>query len=472
MQLKNKVKTFLNKPKNKFTSILNISLLISFIFWILALLRHYFFQSNAYDLGLFDQWIWLQSRGIPPFSSMTGLHIFADHGAWFLYIAAFIYKIIPSINLLLLSQSLSLCLTTIPIWLISRDANHNKKFCFLICILYLFQPVVFNVNLFDFHPEVWAMPFIALSYLAERKGKFFIWILSIFIILGTRDGLILFIFGLGLQQLIKKKWIWSISAFSLSSLWLILLNNIIYPYLNKGKGSIMAIDRYSYLGKSLNEILLNALTNPFLILKRIDTIDSLFYVFILVLPFIFLWKRNSFIALTSFSPLLISNILSETYAQRTLIHHYSLPFAIIGTIAVIEGLENKKIFNLKWHFLWIYICWGILAKPYFFTGPYLTRVNYIQPFQEIKEKVGKEDKVITTSYFVPHLSQRQFIRFPVGFDELDSINNYDALILNPEDPGWGSSSEIQHEFIKKAKFNNWDCKSYPQNIEFCKKNAA
>ncbi len=466
------MKNLLKTSKYEFSSILNISFLVSIIFWVIALLRHYFFQSNAYDLGLFDQWIWLQSKGLQPFSSMTGLHIFADHGAWFLYIAAYVYKLIPNISLLLLSQSLSLCLTTIPIWIISRDASLDKKICFLICVLYLLQPVVFNVNLFDFHPEVWAMPFIAFSYLAERKGRFYLWLLSIFIILGTRDGLVLFVFGLSLEQLIKRKWIWSISSFALGGLWLYFLNNIIYPYLNKGKGSIMAIDRYSYLGENLNEIFKNLISNPFLILKEIDFLDSLFYIFILILPFIIFWRKRSLISLTSFLPLLMSNILSETYSQRTLIHHYSLPFAIIGTIAVIEGFEykSKLKLNFKRNLIWLFLCWGMLAKPYFFTGPYLTRLNYIRPFQEIKELISSEDKVITTSYFVPHFSQRQHIRFPVGFDELETINNYDVLILNPQDPGWGSSSEVQTKFINKAKQNNWDCNSLKENLEICRRN--
>ena len=63
----------------------------SLAFFVLAVLRHYLLQSNAYDLGLFDQWIWLTSKNIPSYSSMTGLHMFADHGAWTLYILSLIH---------------------------------------------------------------------------------------------------------------------------------------------------------------------------------------------------------------------------------------------------------------------------------------------------------------------------------------------------------------------------------------------
>ena len=48
-----------------------ITIISTFIFYSLAVLRHYLLQSNAYDLGLFDQWIWLTSKNLPSYSSMT-----------------------------------------------------------------------------------------------------------------------------------------------------------------------------------------------------------------------------------------------------------------------------------------------------------------------------------------------------------------------------------------------------------------
>ncbi len=97
------------KKNNSFRFVFSISFAFGIIFWALSFTRHLLLQSNAYDLGLFDQWIWLASKGEEPYSSMTGLHLFADHGAWTLYIASFVYKIFPSIHILLLSQSFSLC---------------------------------------------------------------------------------------------------------------------------------------------------------------------------------------------------------------------------------------------------------------------------------------------------------------------------------------------------------------------------
>ena len=142
------------KINKSFRHVCSISFVFLIIFWALSISRHLLLHSNAYDLGLFDQWIWLASKGEPPYSSMTGLHLFADHGAWTLYIASLVYKVFPSVYILLFSQSFSLCFTTIPLWFLCKSKEISDRNSLLIILCWLFQPVVFNINLFDFHPEV------------------------------------------------------------------------------------------------------------------------------------------------------------------------------------------------------------------------------------------------------------------------------------------------------------------------------
>ena len=235
-----------------------ISIISTLIFYLLAVLRHYLLQSNAFDLGLFDQWIWLTSKNLPSYSSMTGLHMIADHGAWTLYIPSIIYKIKPDLNILFLSQSISLCFTAIPLYFLCKKKELNSKTSFLITIFWLLQPVVFNINLFDFHPEVWSIPLIVLYYHFEPNKKFIQSIICTFLILGTRDGLVLLIFGFGLEQIFKKKFRRSLILISISILWFLFLNNWIYPFLNGSKGSVMALARYSKYGDTFREILITS----------------------------------------------------------------------------------------------------------------------------------------------------------------------------------------------------------------------
>ena len=77
------------------------------ILFLASTIRHLLLQSNAYDLGIFDQGIYLISQGKPAISSIfRDIHIFGDHAAWIHYLIAIFYKIIPSVYWLFLIQAL------------------------------------------------------------------------------------------------------------------------------------------------------------------------------------------------------------------------------------------------------------------------------------------------------------------------------------------------------------------------------
>ena len=85
------------------------------LLWGIAAARHGLLQSNAYDLGLFDQWVWLIIRSLP-MSSMEQVHVLADHGAWLLYGPGCLSERCPSIQWLLARQALALSLHRMPLW--------------------------------------------------------------------------------------------------------------------------------------------------------------------------------------------------------------------------------------------------------------------------------------------------------------------------------------------------------------------
>ena len=164
---------------------------IGLVVWACAAWRHGLLQSNAYDLGLFDQWAWLIGTGAPAVSSMEQVHVLADHGAWLLYLAGAAYWLLPSVQWLLASQALALSFTAVPIWWLAQQAGLDGRRCWLACALWWLQPVVFNAALFDFHPETWVMPAFALALWAERSDRPRLWFGLLLLMLGSRDGLVL-----------------------------------------------------------------------------------------------------------------------------------------------------------------------------------------------------------------------------------------------------------------------------------------
>ena len=440
------------------------STLISLILFFCSYLRHQLYQSN-YDLLIFDQWFWQISNGIEPISSITNWHAIADHAAWVLYIFAGLYKLSSTINWIFLSQATALSFTAIPLWMLSQELGLSKKNSWIVCIVWWLQPIVFNVNIADFHPEVWAMPALAASFLLSRRGNYLAWLASLIFVIGCRDGLILIVFGISIENLIRKRWKYALSASSLSIGWFLFIKYFLFPYYKEIGNGIGGASEGNIPNLAI------FLTNPISELTKINYLSGLEYILLVSIAFLPFWKKVAIPILISGLPLITINFISANNAYRMLIHQYNIPLAVIGTISVIYSISIKpkeKIPFLK--LLWVSICWFALAKPYFFTGPYLSRLKDLNHINQSVSKISDEYKVLTTSYIAPHLSHREKINFPRPSGRINHyLENYNFILLNPEDPGWGSNGEIQRGILKEANNRNWDCRQYNNSLEECRK---
>ncbi|MEY4805863.1 MAG: hypothetical protein RLZZ206_252 [Cyanobacteriota bacterium] len=82
---------------------------------------------------------------------------------------AALYALLLTLQWLLALQSFSLTFTAVPLWILARDAGLPQKLRWTVCGLCWLQPVVFNTNRFDFHPEVLGMPLLAILVIAARR---------------------------------------------------------------------------------------------------------------------------------------------------------------------------------------------------------------------------------------------------------------------------------------------------------------
>ncbi len=444
---------------------------VAFLGWCLAAARHWLLQSNAYDLGLFDQWAWLMGNGLPPISSMENVHVLADHGAWMIYWSGLLYWFHPSIHWLLASQALALSVTAVPVWMLAAQAGLSRRLCWFSCLLWWLQPLVFNVNLFDFHPETWVIPGLALAIWCQRQERFGGWLVLLILMLGCRDGLVLVTCGLSLSLLIQRRWRWAIAGAGLSVAWMLLLSRWIYPVFRNGEGPKAAGRMFSHLGDNLGDILFTLISKPWLAFTHIDLGGGAFYLLLLILPTLPFWRQRSLIILSAAIPLLLVNLNAEASSYRTLIHHYSLPISVLSIAAAIDGLaiQPRRLFPWK-GFTWAVACWIALAKPWFFTGPYLNKVGMIGDVSQAISKLSPQDRILTTSYLVPQISQRKHVAFAKqSLSEQSFEDGWTVFLLNPKHPGWGSKGSIQKRLLNQAEGRNWTCQSWNSGLELCRK---
>ncbi|KAM3101817.1 DUF2079 domain-containing protein [Phormidesmis sp. 146-12] len=435
--------------------IVAIIVLNSLIFFGCSSVRHLLFQSTALDLGYFDQAVYLISQGITPIVSFWGYHFMGGHADWILYLVAGFYKIYPSVYWLFAIQAISLSMGALPVWHLARQARLTRSQAQTIALTYLLYPLLFNLNLFDFHPEVIALPLILTSVWAARSDRVGWFTVCIILSLGCRDALSLTVAAMGFWLLVfEKKRKCGAIALLLGSVWFVLVTQVVIPSFRPG--GVESVARYGYLGASLPEVIQNLFLKPWLILGKIFSIDTLFYLFLLLIPIAWGLSLRHLAPLVAALPTLIINILSELELQRDLLHQYSLPVLPFLMLAVISAIAANKswIKPLRAIVLWSLVAFLALAKYGFFAGKYLDRLDTWQATRAAIAQVTTKGAVLTTSYIAPHLTHRPLLEYTKLIAPPAQVDSFDYVLLNLQHPGWASSLELANQVLQLTQSNS------------------
>jgi len=425
------------------------------ILFLCSSLRHALFQSTAWDLGIFDQAIYLISSGTQPISSFLGFHILGDHAALIFYPLAILYKIYPDVHWLLAVQAIALALGAMPTWYLARQAGLTVQQAIAIAMVYLLYPLVFNINLFDFHPEVMALPALLAAILAARQSKTWLFCLSIIFILSCRDALSLSVVAMGFWLLVfDRRRLCGAIAIAAGIAWLFIATSVIIPYFAGEAASVgRHLSRYSYLGNSFPEITKNLFLKPGLVLGKVFSLGTLEYLVLLLPPVIWGLSPRHLTPLVGASPTLLMNILAADPLQRDLIHQYSVPLlpfllvAMISTLAAGGGwLRSRRAI-----ILWSLVAFIALAKVGYFWSIYLNSLDTWQATREAIALVQTKGGVLTTAGIAPHLTHRPLVKLTDAKSPPANLALFDYVLLNVRHPGWQSNQEFATNLVNQLK---------------------
>ncbi|MGK7938590.1 MAG: DUF2079 domain-containing protein [Crocosphaera sp.] len=431
-----------------------IFIISSLILFSCASFRHWLFQSNALDLGWFDQSLYLISQGKPPIVSFSNDHILGDHAAFIFYPLALFYVISPNVHWLFFVQAIALSLSIFPLYLLSKQAGLKDNLAFIIVSVYLLYPLIFNVNLFDFHSEVIALPTIFWAVLAARSNKFGQFIIAIILILSCKAVLSLTVAAMGVWLLFfEKRKKYGVLALLLGTFWFIITTQLIIPQFSGDE--VAAVGRYSFLGDSVIEIITNLILQPNIILSRIFTLANLEYIILLFLPIIWGLNIHYLTPLVATIPAFALNLLTDYQPQKDLVHQYSIPILPFLLLSVIATLAAKKglISQPKYIIIWSLIAFLALGKYGYFTSRYLEQIETLSAMREAVKLVPAEVKVLTSPQISPHLTHRPIIKLAIKDREPIDIEQFDYILLNTRYPAWENSQDTVNNLFEQLKNN-------------------
>ncbi len=388
------------------------------IFSALSILKHESFNSTAFDLGIFDQNVWMFSKGQNFVNTVNGVYPFADHIQPILYAVAPLYKLAATPLLLLILQAAAISLGAIPLYLLAKRKVEEKIAVILVTAYFLYPPTQY-FTLFDFHTEAFLVTFLLFAiYFLEKKST--LWMFTFLFLAGlTKEYIpIIFIFFAAYMFIIQRRVKVAAVAALIGAAWLFLNYGII---INSYQYNAFRVYAEYYGG---NTTLLGKISA---VVAGLFTVDKAGYVLLMLLPLAGLPLLGIELLTLSIPGFALVLLKSSTTYKSIITHHtgFILPFLFAAAIpgfkraVAIIGEKRKKAVTAAVIILSMasFILYGPFTVLYNFNT-FNAWSTHAEAGRELMKIIpaGADVVVSATTWAVPHLSERRWIyMFPGPF---------------------------------------------------------
>ena len=316
-----------------------VGYIVLYLHWTFR--QHAGLGTQAFDIGIFDQGTWLLSRFKRPFVTINGRNLFGDHLSFILLPFALVYRVLPSIKVLLATQTVALGLGAWPAFLIARHKLRNEMLAALLAIVYLAHPVLGWANLSEgFHPDAFEIPLVLLTFWFLLRRRWIGYGICVAALLLIKEDVGFLVFGLGISVAIyRDRRIGRITciaavAYVVAAFW------ILIPAFLGGGGTIYS-NRIPFGGPT--GFLRRAFSHPGDVFSLLTTHERLWYLWQLLAPVAFVAVLAPSVLLVAAGPLAL-NLISGFPYQFDVRYHYStliLPVLIVATIFGISAVPRR-----------------------------------------------------------------------------------------------------------------------------------
>ena len=155
------------------------ALLIVAYYWYFAHVSTSAYRGYAYrtfDLGFYDQGVWLLSRLHAPYITLVGRDLFGDHAQFSLLALVPLYWIRPDPSTLLNVQALVMALGAVPVYLLAIRRSLGPLVATVFVAAFLLHPALGQSNLENYHPDSFLIPILgfAIYFAVEDRTRPFV----------------------------------------------------------------------------------------------------------------------------------------------------------------------------------------------------------------------------------------------------------------------------------------------------------
>jgi len=328
------------KSVNKWTWAV-IVLCLSHALWMswLQVELHRGLGTFAYDVGLYDQGLWLLSRGQAPFVTLMGRNLFGDHASLILILLVPLYWVLPGTSTLLVVQAIVIAAGAIPIYLFARRVLSSPIMGFCAAFLWLANPAVNGTGMENFHPDSFLGLFLPLAIYALYEKKWRLYAVAVLGALLVKEDVVLVMVPLGIfvaYRFDKKKGLLTaLASIVATALGMFVLMRSLIGVPTRNTWRIP----FGGVGGFLQELF----TNPRNVASYLVSEDRPLYLFQMAAPFAAVFVLSPWLSLVAV-PVIASNVLSTFWYQHSIQYHYSLvavPVLLSATVFGVRAVSQK-----------------------------------------------------------------------------------------------------------------------------------
>jgi uncharacterized membrane protein len=416
------------------------------------------FGTFGYDMGLYDQGIWLLSRFKDPFVTIRGLHFFQHHVN--LVTVAFVpaYWLGAGPTFLYLVETVWMALGAVPVFLLARDRLRSGWLAVAVAGCFLLYPSLEWINWWHFHPDALIItPLLFAWWLAtgssggparrspgpprRRWGWFAV---AVAVALACKEDAALAVLMLGLVLAVRpgagrpERRAGLLTA-AAGAGWFLLATKVVIPAAGGGDGPFYQ-ELFPGFGDSLGQIVWTMAAHPSRLLSLATQEDRLTYYWRVLAPVAFFPLAAPLVLLIAL-PQTVVNVTSGHALTHDFHYHYTAIVLAGVFLATVEGMawaargrtaRRLLVAVLVATSLMTNVAWSPSPISRMYNDGFWARPEPRHATVRTALRLVPADAGVSASYnLIPHLTHRVYAyEFPNPW----RVTNWGAHGENPPDP--------------------------------------
>ena len=298
--------------------------------------------TSAYDFALYDQGLWLISRGDTPFVTLMGRNLFGDHSSFILLLLVPFYWVISSTSLLFVVQSIAIALGALPVYYFSKSCMRSEGLGALMAVLYLVHPAIGWTNLENFHPDSMLGVLVATAIWAAHSKRWRWYWAAVALALLVKEDVAFVLVPLGVWVAVYQH-----RRFGLITLLVSLATmSVMFLAVMRGLTGVTFRNSWRVPFGGIGGFFATLVTKPLVFARYIASEDRPMYVWQMLSPMAFVFAYRPALALVGVV-MLASNVVSTFWYQHHIHYHYSLiivPCIVMGSAWAL-GKMSRNVMN-------------------------------------------------------------------------------------------------------------------------------